>query len=134
LFRQFLSVTEFRKEDVTLVGRLTLTDSHSNAPIDFRMSAHGDRLYSPFKIQFSIKKHVQKALRYPKDHRRLEMIYVSPPLEPEAQPFLCGQGNYLPCPAAQPSCTQICSSLPWEDKKETAAWDSSVLNLICKLE
>lgn len=60
--------------------RLSLPGSHSNTPTIFRRAAHGVRLYSPFKIQFSMRKQAQDARRYPNDDPRLEMVYVSSPV------------------------------------------------------
>lgn len=72
-------MTEFAKE-VALAGRLSLPDSHTSTPIDFRRAAHGVRLYSPFKIHFSMKEQAQNALRYPKDDPSLETVCISSPL------------------------------------------------------
>lgn len=82
-----------------------------------------------------MRKQAQNARSYPKDDPRLEMVYVSSPVGSLRHRRSSGAGGAaFASPAAQSSCTQIRSSLPCQNKKETAAWDSSSRNFVRKLE
>ena len=112
-------MTEFGTEDVALVGRLSLPDSHSNTPIDFRTAAHGARLYSPFKIQLSMRKQTQNAWRYPKDDPRLETIYISSPLGSlrHSTSSVAG-GAALPVPLHSPPAHRYAHPFPGRIKRK----------------